>query len=201
MTVYEAIKKFFKQIVGSINHKIDLMNQKEAERIQALEEKNRKQTELNFSTYLRKRWALVLNSLPEFIRISSSDIYYNCLSNKFWGSYWEICIPLQSKISNIKCKTLEDSMQKILLNQSHECYQDFESRLNCDSNEYQYQMYLVKNNLERNIDDSVFLLNYMRFYEDNYFKLMDISIININSTDDMLYIKYNIDISSCISYS
>ena len=190
------IKKIFGKLFEIADRKIEEMNQKESQRIQALNEQNRKNIENSWGVALRKRWASALNVLPVHIRISSNEIDSYSLSNTYMYSYWEVVIPVQELLSKSKCKELQEQLTEILKNQSAEARQKFEQRIYDDSNEYAEQIYLVLNGKSRTKDDFFFCLNYEKFVIANYYRLVSIEIIDIECIESKLHIQYKVDESA-----
>lgn len=190
------IKKIFGKLFEIADRKIEEMNQKESQRIQALNEQNRKNIENSWGVALRKRWASALNVLPVHIRISSNEIDSYSLSNTYMYSYWEVVIPVQELLSKSKCKELQEQLTEILKNQSAEARQKFEQRIYDDSNEYAEQIYLVLNGKSRTKDDFFFGSNYEKFVIANYYRLVSIEIIDIECIESKLHIQYKVDESA-----
>lgn len=189
-------KTLFGKLLEIADRKIEEMNQKEAQRIQALNEQNRKNIEDSWGVALRKRWASALNALPVHIRISSNEIDHYSLSNTYRYSYWEVVFPVQESLSKSKCKELQEQLIKILKNQSAEARQTFELKIYNDSNEYAEQRYLVLNGKSRTKDDFFFSSNYMQFSNANYYRLVSIEIIDIECIESKLHIQYKVDESA-----
>ena len=195
-----AIKKYIGKLFEIADRKIEEMNQKEAQRIQALNEQNRKNIEDSWGVALRKRWASALNALPVHIRISSNEIDHYSLSNAYRYSYWEVVIPVQESLSKSKCKELQEQLTEILKNQSAETRQKFEQRIYDDSNDYAEQRYLVANGKARTKEDFYFVANYEKFFTANCYWLVNIEIIDIECIERKLHIQYKIDESLCQYY-
>ena len=196
----KEIKTLFGQLSKIVDKKFQEMNEKEAQRIQALNEQNRKNIENSWGVALRKRWAFALNVLPEYIRISSNDIDSYSLSNTYRNSYWEVVIPVQESLNKSKCKDLQEQLTEILKNQSAETRQKFEQKIIDDSNEYAEQIYLVLNGKSRTKDDFFFGSNYEKFATANYYQLVSIEIIDIVCIEKKLHIQYRIDKSVCLYF-
>lgn len=194
------IKKIFGKLFEIADRKIEEMNQKESQRIQALNEQNRKNIENSWGVALRKRWASALNVLPVHIRISSNEIDSYSLSNTYRNSYWEVVIPVQESLNKSKCKDLQEQLTEILKNQSAETRQKFEQKIIDDSNEYAEQIYLVLNSKSRTKDDFFFGSNYEKFATANYYQLVSIEIIDIVCIEKKLHIQYRIDKSVCLYF-
>lgn len=193
-------KTLFGKLFEIADRKIEEMNQKDAQRIQVLNEQNRKNIENSRGVELRKRWAFALNVLPEYIRISSNEIDSYSLSNTYRYSYWEVVIPVQESLSKSKCKELQEQLAEILKNQSAETRQKFEQKIIDDSNEYAEQIYLVLNGKSRTKDDFFFGSNYEKFATANYYRLVNIEIIDIVCIEKKLHIQYRIDESVCLYF-
>lgn len=191
------IKKFWGKLFEIADRKIEEMNQKEAQRIQALNEQNRKNIEESRGVALRKRWASALNDLPVHIRISSNAIERYSLSNTYRDFYWVVVIPVQESLSKSKCKEIQEQLTEILKNQSAEARQAFELKIYNDSNEYAEQRYLVLNGNARTKEDFYFISNYEKFATANYYRLVSIEIIDIECIESKLHIQYKIDESVC----
>lgn len=192
----KEIKTFFGKLFEIVDRKIEEMNRKEAQRIEALKEQNRKNIEEFWGVALRKRWASALNALPVHIRISRNEIDHYSLSNIYRYSYWEVVIPIQELLSKSKCKELQEQLNEILKNQSAETRQKFEQKIYDDSNEYAEQIYLVLNGKSRTKDDFFFGSNYEKFVIANYYRLVSIEIIGIECIESKLHIQYKIDEST-----
>ena len=186
-----------KQLCKIVDKKFQEMNEKEAQRIQALNEQNRKNIENSQGIELRKKWALALNSLPAHMRISCNEIDNYSLSNFFKNTHWELLIPIQDFFSKSKCKGIQEQLTEILKNQYLEARQKFEQKLINDSIEYSEQLCIVANGGSRTKDDSFFSLNYIRFFNAYYYRLVNVEIIDIECIEDKLHIQYKIDESSC----
>lgn len=195
-----AIKQLFNQLCKIVDKKFQEMNEKEAQRNQALNEQNRKIFENSRGVELRKRWSFALNSLPAHMRISCNEIDSYSLSNTYRYSYWEVVIPVQESLSKSKCKELQEQLAEILKNQSAETRQKFEQKIIDDSNEYAEQIYLVLNGKSRTKDDFFFGSNYEKFATANYYRLVNIEIIDIVCIEKKLHIQYRIDESVCLYF-
>lgn len=191
------IKIIFGKLLEIADRKIEEMNQREAQRIQALNEQNRKNIENSWGVVLRKRWASALNSLPAHMRISNNELDSYSLSNTYMYSYWEVVIPVQELLSKSKCKEIQEQLTEILKNQSAEARQAFELKIYNDSNDYAEQRYLVANGKARTKEDFYFISNYEKFATANCHRLVNIEIIDIECIDSKLHIRYKIDESVC----
>lgn len=190
-------KSFWGQLLEIADKKLQEMNEKEAQRIQTLNEQNRTNIENAKSVALRKRWASALNFLPAHMRISCNEIYSHSLSNTYNISYWELHVPLQDSFSRSKCKGLHEQLTEILKNQFQEARQEFEQKLINDSIEYAEQLCIVSNGGLRTKEDTFFSSNYIRFFNAYCYRLVNIEIIDIDCIESKLHIQYKIDESPC----
>lgn len=198
--MFNFIKMYFKQLIEIATQKIESMNQAELERVKACNEAERKQTEFLYSINLRKRWALALNNLPNHLRVSNTEIYSDYLSNELLDYCWQIKIPIAKELDTIECKKLKKSLIEILINQSNEGHQYFQTRFHQDSYEYAYEKMRLEQDKSTGINDGWLLYKYQQLIDTHYFKLIDINILHLYSTDNVLFIQYAINEERCLRY-
>ena len=175
----QLITDFFQQLVTITSKKIDAMNQQAAKEQQIRAQQAKKNTENALGSALRKRWASALNSLPAHLSISGREIDSFSLSNALETSYWELSVPVPEMLNKSKCKQIQSALANILSNQCAEAYQDFQQKIFDDANEYATEILRIQNGGGRVKDDIIFYQNYNKYFWSNYYRLINITIINI----------------------
>lgn len=193
----ELITDFFQQLVTITSKKIDAMNQQAAKEQQIRAQQAKKNTENALGSALRKRWASALNSLPAHLSISGREIDSFSLSNAFETSYWELSVPVPEMLNKSKCKQIQSALANILSNQCAEAYQDFQQKIFDDANEYATEILRIQNGGGRVKDDIIFYQNYNKYFWSNYYRLINITIINTEFVDGKLYIQYKFEDNDC----
>lgn len=193
----ELITDFFQQLVTITSKKIDAMNQQAAKEQQIRAQQAKKNTENALGSALRKRWASALNSLPAHLSISGREIDSFSLSNAFETSYWELSVPVPEMLNKSKCKQIQSALANILSNQCAEAYQDFQQKIFDDANEYATEILRIQNGGGRVKDDIIFYQNYYKYFGSNYYRLINITIINTEFVDGKLYIQYKFEDNDC----
>lgn len=193
----QLITDFFQQLVTITSKKIDAMNQQAAKEQQIRAQQAKKNTENALGSALRKRWASALNSLPAHLSISGREIDSFSLSNAFETSYWELSVPVPEMLNKSKCKQIQSALANILSNQCAEAYQDFQQKIFDDANEYATEILRIQNGGGRVKDDIIFYQNYNKYFWSNYYRLINITIINTEFVDGKLYIQYKFEDNDC----
>lgn len=193
----QLITDFFQQLVTITSKKIDAMNQQAAKEQQIRAQQAKKNTENALGSALRKRWASALNSLPAHLSISGREIDSFSLSNALETSYWELSVPVPEMLNKSKCKQIQSALVNILSNQCAEAYQDFQQKIFDDANEYATEILRIQNGGGRVKDDIIFYQNYNKYFWSNYYRLINITIINTEFVDGKLYIQYKFEDNDC----
>lgn len=193
----QLITDFFQQLVTITSKKIDAMNQQAAKEQQIRAQQAKKNTENALGSALRKRWASALNSLPAHLSISGREIDSFSLSNALETSYWELSVPVPEMLNKSKCKQIQSALANILSNQCAEAYQDFQQKIFDDANEYATEILRIQNGGGRVKDDIIFYQNYNKYFWSNYYRLINITIINTEFVDGKLYIQYKFEDNDC----
>lgn len=193
----QLITDFFQQLVTITSKKIDAMNQQAAKEQQIRAQQAKKNTENALGSALRKRWASALNSLPAHLSISGREIDSFSLSNALETSYWELSVPVPEMLNKSKCKQIQSALANILSNQCAEAYQDFQQKIFDDANEYATEILRIQNGGGRVKDDIIFYQNYNKYFWSNYYRLINITIINTEFVDGKLYIQYKLEDNDC----
>lgn len=193
----QLITDFFQQLVTITSKKIDAMNQQAAKEQQIRAQQAKKNTENALGSALRKRWASALNSLPAHLSISGREIDSFSLSNALETSYWELSVPVPEMLNKSKCKQIQSALANILSNQCAEAYQDFQQKIFDDANEYATEILRIQNGGGRVKDDIIFYQNYNKYFWSNYYRLINITIINTGFVDGKLYIQYKFEDNDC----
>lgn len=193
----QLITDFFQQLVTITSKKIDAMNQQAAKEQQIRAQQAKKNTENALGSALRKRWASALNSLPAHLSISGREIDSFSLSNAFETSYWELSVPVPEMLNKSKCKQIQSALANIFSNQCAEAYQDFQQKIFDDANEYATEILRIQNGGGRVKDDIIFYQNYNKYFWSNYYRLINITIINTEFVDGKLYIQYKFEDNDC----
>lgn len=193
----QLITDFFQQLVTITSKKIDAMNQQAAKEQQIRAQQDKKSIENAIGSALRKRWASALNSLPAHLSISGREIDSFSLSNALETSYWELSVPVPEMLNKSKCKQIQSALANILSNQCAEAYQVFQQKIFDDANEYATEILRIQNGGGRVKDDIIFYQNYNKYFWSNYYRLINITIINTEFVDGKLYIQYKFEDNDC----
>lgn len=193
----QLITDFFQQLVTITSKKIDAMNQQAAKEQQIRAQQAKKNTENALGSALRKKWASAVNSLPAHLSISGREIDSFSLSNALETSYWELSVPVPEMLNKSKCKQIQSALANILSNQCAEAYQDFQQKIFDDANEYATEILRIQNGGGRVKDDIIFYQNYNKYFWSNYYRLINITIINTEFVDGKLYIQYKFEDNDC----
>lgn len=196
----QLITDFFQQLVTITSKKIDAMNQQAAKEQQIRAQQDKKSIENAIGSALRKRWASALNSLPAHLSISGREIDSFSLSNALETSYWELSVPVPEMLNKSKCKQIQSALANILSNQCAEAYQVFQQKIFDDANEYATEILRIQNGGGRVKDDIIFYQNYNKYFWSNYYRLINITIINTEFVDGKLYIQYKFEDNDCFFF-
>lgn len=189
----DSTKNLWGRIVDYGSKKMNELEQKQAQKRKEIAEQNRKYFEFTYGTTLRKRMSLALNCLPSHMRTSGTDIDSNSLSITCQTAYWELQTSLSEPFSRAKCKGIHEHLNEILNNQFQEAYQDFNQRINSDANEYVEQQILAARGDARAKEAFVFASYFNKFANANYYRLVNIEIINIECIENKLIIQFKAD--------
>ena len=195
MEFIEVLKEYANTKLELARKKCSEIERKETERQQAIEQQKEKNLEMQLGISLRKCWAYALNSLQS--KTFTHEISENALSNKKEGNFWILSIPVDEEISPSTRHRLEENLVSILYNQSNQSFSAFKERIMCDRNEMmvQYNNAMCGGGNGKPADS--FQLSYQNYYQQNFYRLYQLTITNIDCINNMLFIQYQLDDSAC----
>lgn len=207
--LYMNIKECIRKILDSYKRMIELEKKereiRKAKATQAALERQHAQMKqainllyLQYDSQLRFLLTQALNALSVSTRVSSTDIDYLSVINRYDGNVWSAHINISDTDSYnpSKLNYIKKCLQEIVDNINKEAIKSFNDYLYKDAIEYRDMVIEAEcTNTPIHKNDSVFKKLYTDFYNCDSYKLFGIKLVDITANASTLTILYSVDTS------